>query len=138
MERKFAEVIYYLTQLLFERGYICKHLFKIWKITRPNCIYDDVSIDDAQYTFFHCERWRLERWDLEACSVENFCNVILSNEENWNGLASYTEALLKSKKFHLDERSRMGVWTPSLNSLYNPDADIDMNEKNAQTDSTSK
>ena len=83
------------------------------KMTRSNCIYGDESIDDAEHILFHCERCRLERRNLEtnvgACTVENFCDVILSTEENWKGMASHTEALLKSKKIDLDERSRMDV-----------------------------
>ena len=43
----------------------------------------------------------------EAKVGENFCNVILDCEENWNSIVSYTEALGESKKFYLDERSRM-------------------------------
>ena len=82
-------------------------MFKIGKITRPHCIYDDESIDDAVYTFLHCERWSLERTNLEAKVGKNFCDVILDCEENWNSIASYTEALRESKKFYLDERSRM-------------------------------
>ena len=41
--------------------------------------------------------------------IGNVCVVILSIEENWNNIASYSEALLKSKKFDLDERNRMDV-----------------------------
>ena len=55
----------------------------------------------------------LESRNLKAkggtCTIQNFYDVILSSEENWNSVASYTEALLKSKKFALDERSWMDV-----------------------------
>ena len=61
MERKFGAVNCYLTQLLSGHDYFCKYLFKMGKITRPNCIYDD-----AEHFFFHCERWRLERRNLSA------------------------------------------------------------------------
>ena len=101
-----------LTQLVSEHSYFCKYLYKM-KMTRPNCMYDDTSIDDVEHTFFHCERWRLERRNLgvkvDECTIENFYDVILSIEENWNSMASYAEALLKSKNFDLDERSRMEV-----------------------------
>ena len=80
---------------------------------RPNCIYDDASIDDVEHTFFHCERWRWEEKNFEAkvgaYTIENFCDVILNSKENWNSITSFTEALLKSKKFDLDERSTMDV-----------------------------
>ena len=51
----------YLTQLLYGHGYFCKYLFEMGKMTRPNCIYDDASIDDAKHTFFQYKRWRLEK-----------------------------------------------------------------------------
>ena len=51
----------------------------------------------AEHTFFHCERWRLEIRNLEAkvsaCTIENFCDINLSNEENWNPKARYTDFL---------------------------------------------
>ena len=59
MGRKFGEVNYYLIQLLSWHGYFCKYLYKMGKMMRPNCIYGDASIDDAEHTFFHCERWVL-------------------------------------------------------------------------------
>ena len=94
-------------------NYFCKYPFKMGKMIGPNCIYGNASIDDAEHTFFHCEKWRLETRNLEAkvgaCTVEDLCKVILSSEKNWNSVASYTKALLKSKKFDLDERSRMDV-----------------------------
>ena len=86
MERKFEEVNYYLTQLLSGRGYFCKYLFKMGKMTPPNYIYRDAFSDDAEHTFFHCERRKLERRNLEAkvgaCTIENFCGGILNNDDN--------------------------------------------------------
>ena len=70
MERKFEEVNYCLTQLLSGHGYFSKYLFKMGKMTRPTCIYDDASIDDAErIILFHCERWRLEKRNLEEMHV---------------------------------------------------------------------
>ena len=102
-----------MTQLLSGHGYFCKYMFRMRKITQPNCIYDDTLIDDIEHTFFHCDRWRLERRNLDAkfgaCTVDNFCDAILSSEENRIGMISYTEVWLKSKKFDLDERIIMDV-----------------------------
>ena len=121
MDSKFREVNYYLTQFLSGNGYFCKYLYKMGKMTRPNCIYGDASIDDAEHTLFHCERWILERRNLEvevgACTIENFCDVILSSEENWNSMASYAEVSA---------------------FLRNSDADVDMKEPYGQRDLTSK
>ena len=93
MERKFVEVNYYLLQLLSAHDYFYKYLSKMGKITRLNCIYGDESIDDVQYPFFHCERWRLERRNPEAkvsaCIIENFCDVILSSRKNWDRMLKF-------------------------------------------------
>ena len=55
----------------------------------------------------------MERKNLKAtigaCNMENFCDVILSSEANWNNITHYAEALLKSKEFELNERSRINV-----------------------------
>ena len=95
--RKFVKVNSYLIQLLCGHDYFCK------------CS----SIDEAEHTSFHGKRWRLERRNLQAkvdaCTIENFCDVILSSEKNWNSKASYTGAFVKSKKFDLDERIRIDV-----------------------------
>ena len=52
----------------------------------------DALIDEAEHTFFHCETWRLERRKLEAkvdaSTIKNLCDVILSNKENWISIAS--------------------------------------------------
>ena len=96
---------YYLKQLLTGHGYFSK----IGEMTRPNCIYGDASFDDAEHTFFHCKRWRLERRNLEAkigaCTIENFRYMILNSEENFNNMARYTEIMQKHTKFDLDDRS---------------------------------
>ena len=114
MEIKFGEVYYYLTQPLYGHGYFWKYLFKMGKMTRPNYVYGDASIDDAKHTFFHCERWRLERRNLEGkvgiCIVEKICEVILSSNEISNSEASYTEALLKSKELNLDNITLVPEW----------------------------
>ena len=81
--------------LLSGYGYFCKYLCKVRKMTRSNCIYGDEPIDDAEHTFFHCERWVLEIRNLEetvsVCNIEKFCDMILSKEENSKGMASYAE-----------------------------------------------
>ena len=41
--------------------------------------------------------------------IENFCAVIPSNKDTWNSMATYTDALLKSKKFDLDEGKKIDV-----------------------------
>ena len=76
-------------------------------------LHGDTSINDAVHTFFHYEKWRLEKRNLEAkvgtCAIENFCDALLDSNENWNSMESYNESLPKTKKFDLDERSGVDV-----------------------------
>ena len=73
--------------MLSGHGYFCKYLFK---------------------------RWRLKGRNLKAkagtCIIENFCDVILSSEENWNNMASYFEALRKWDG-HLDSFLNIAIRT---------------------------
>ena len=76
----------------------------IFVSTRLN--WGDALIDEAEHTLCCCERWILEISNVKAkvgaCTIENFCDVILSSKKNWNSMACYTEAFLKSKKFDLE------------------------------------
>ena len=77
------------------------------KMTRQNCFCGDTSIDNAEHNLFHYERWTLAGRNLEIKVGE-----LLQCKSEQRGklkLASCPEALLKSKKFDLDEGSRMDV-----------------------------
>ena len=51
--RRNLERLTIIWQMLSGHGNFCKYLFK-GKMTRPNCIYGNASIDYAEQTFFHC------------------------------------------------------------------------------------
>ena len=67
---------------------------------------------------------------------QKFHNVIPSREKNWISMASYTVALLKYRKFELNERIRLDVKTLSLILCLYPDADIDTKGITGQRDPT--
>ena len=50
---------------------------------------------------------------------------ILSSKKKWNNMTSYAEALLISRKFDLDERSIMNVYTTHQILLRNSYADME-------------
>ena len=66
LERKVGEVNFYITQFLSGHGYFQKYLNKMRKTEHPGCIYGDADDDDAEHTFFHCQRWLQERALLET------------------------------------------------------------------------
>ncbi len=56
LNREHGEVTYYLTQLLRGHGCFRKYLHRMQKVSSPKCLYCN-NDDDAQHTFFMCERW---------------------------------------------------------------------------------
>lgn len=105
-DRPFGEVDYHLTQLLSGHGYFRKYLCNIGKADSPDCIYGDATIDDANHTFFMCERWKNERECIEAelgrLNAENIIEKMLISEENWRTIARYVEHVLRTKKRDLE------------------------------------
>ena len=65
VERKYGETNLYPTQMLSGQGFLQKYLYKMGQTSRPMCIYDDNTLDDAEHTIFECERWEGEWYALE-------------------------------------------------------------------------
>lgn len=111
INRKHGETNYYLTQMLSGHGYFQKYLHKMGKTGSPTCIYEDKCIDDAEHTFFDCERWKEERLILQqntgTVTLANIVDIMLSNEENWKHVSVYVECVLRIKKQDLDIYHRM-------------------------------
>ena len=106
VEREFGEVNYYITQFLSGHGYFRKYLHRMGKVDNPTCIFGDCKNDDALHTFFHCEKWRQKREELEIkvgpCNVDNIITIMTSSEENWRIVAVFLEDILRKKKILLD------------------------------------
>lgn len=104
--RPFGEVNYYITQLLSGHGYFRKYLYNIKKAENKECIYGDAPIDDANHTFFECERWKSDRNVLEArvghINADNVAQKMLISEENWQLITIFAERILRAKKRDLD------------------------------------
>ena len=62
--------------------------------------------DDANHTFFECDRWLQRRRylevDIEKLSSHIIVQVMLRSEENWNLVFCYMKGVLKSKKAEED------------------------------------
>lgn len=104
--REHGEINYFLTQLLSGHGYFLKYLYRMGKVDTDICIYGDNCVDDAQHTFFSCERWRIERNIVERevgeITPENIINIMLASRRNWDSIAAFVEKVLRSKKRDLD------------------------------------
>jgi len=106
INRNFGEVNYYITQFLTGHGYFRKYLNRIGKAESPDCIYGDSDADDAEHTFFKCQKWTHKRAELERSigplTVENAIPKMLVSENNWNSIARYVESVLRLKKRDLN------------------------------------
>lgn len=102
VDRKHGEVNYYLTQFLTGHGFFLVYLHRMDKVSSPNCIYCNGERDDAEHTFFSCSRWHQKKNALEtevgSLTPDNVVEVMLRNEENWDAVSGYVEAILRQKK----------------------------------------
>ena len=107
-----GEVDYYLTQVLSGHGYFRSYLFKMRKVRSPTCLYCGAEKDDAEHTFFDCDRWSADRRLLEDAvghiSPESMVQVMLDKHENWALVSRFAEEILRTKKGDLDNQTTPG------------------------------
>lgn len=108
-ERPHGEVDYYLTQFLSGHGYFRQYLYKMEKTDTPNCLYCTETRDDAEHTFFGCDRWAGLRTTLETSvgrlTPDNIVSTMLASEDNWNAVCHWIQSVLRSKKADLDNHA---------------------------------
>ena len=101
LERKFGDVNFYVTQLLTGHGYFRRYLHIMNRVRSPDCKYCGHERDDAEHTFFVCDRWTRLRRELEttvsSITPENIVGVMLQRTEWWRLVATYTETILRRK-----------------------------------------
>lgn len=108
MERKHGEIDYYLTQFLTGHGYFRSYLGKIGKTETQECLYCLGVADDANHTFFACDRWEQCRKSLQEdigqlISPDNIVEAMLRGEDTWNRVTRFAEEILRTKKIDLDK-----------------------------------
>lgn len=107
IERRHGEIDYYLTQLLSGHGYFRSYLYRMGKSASMDCLYCPGVPDDAEHTFFDCDRWTPMRRSLEmdigVFTPDNVVGVMLQTEDNWRNVAHYTQRILQAKKVDLDQ-----------------------------------
>lgn len=105
-EREHGEVDYYMTQFLSGHGYFRKYLHTVGKAVSPACPYHDGDVDDAEHTFFVCERWRTLREELVSevgqLRPETVVTLAMGDETTWRKIASFVSTVLKQKKKEMD------------------------------------
>lgn len=101
IEREFGDVNFYVTQLLTGHGYFRRYLYSMNRVRTPDCKYCGHDRDDAEHTFFECDRWTPLRLRLEttvgSITADNIVEVMLHTTEWWQLVATYTETILRRK-----------------------------------------
>ena len=100
--RRFGEVNFYLTQFLSGHGYFREYLHRMGKVEDPHCRYCQSTCDDAQHTFFSCDRWSYHRSELEVrigqVTPDNIIAKMVASEENWRLVDNFVVKVLRTKK----------------------------------------
>lgn len=101
IRRDFGDVNFYVTQLLTGHGYFRRYLNNMNRVQTPDCKYCGHERDDAEHTFFECDRWTELRHRLEttvgSITPDNIVEVMLHGTERWQLVATYTETILRRK-----------------------------------------
>ncbi|XP_046628298.1 uncharacterized protein LOC124309088 [Neodiprion virginianus] len=99
--RGFGDVNLDVTQLLTGRGYFRRYLHNLNRVRTSNLTYCGHERDDAEHTFFECNRWTELRQRLEAVvegiTPDKIVRVMLHSTERWQLVATYTETILRRK-----------------------------------------
>ena len=74
------------------------------KVQNPSCAYCGADREDAEHTFFKCDRWAIliVRSRLQTktghLTPDNVIKTMLETEERWEEISTYVEKILRQKK----------------------------------------
>lgn len=109
VSRKFGDVDFHITQMLTGHGCFGQYLHRFKKLNDPKCVDCGESVDDAEHTFFRCDRWWRQRRELEVAlgsplEPETIVCHMLQNKEKWREVKQYVNMILATKEE--EERKR--------------------------------
>lgn len=104
VNRGHGEVSFYLTQALTGHGSFKAYLYRFKRALDPKCEFcaGDYN-DDAEHTFFECERWADLRLELSRnlqieIEPENLLSCMLRDQDAWKRIVDYVTTILKDKE----------------------------------------
>lgn len=102
-----ANVDFYITQMLTGHGCFRAFLHEIQRAETPDCWFGCEVPDDANHTFFECNRWEIQRWKMwnemnldRPYSPIRVMNKALSSHSCWTALVIFCHAVLRIKQEH--------------------------------------
>lgn len=104
IDRGHGEVSFYLTQALTGHGSFKAYLHRFKLAQDPYCEFcADECEDDAEHTFFECQRWAEMRIELNreletTVTPENLLSRMLTTERSWVRIVDYLTTILKKKE----------------------------------------
>jgi hypothetical protein len=102
---------FHLTQFLSGHGCFGQYLHRIRKADTPRCVDCQSPVDDAEHTFFACDRWWRRRMELKATiddpfTPETVVGKMLESRSNWTAVDQFVKEVLTTKEAEERERQR--------------------------------
>lgn len=119
-ERKYREVEYYMSQLLFGHGYFRRYLHMMGKAESPDCLYSPGVTDPAEHIILSCGRWLTQRHlivtELGQYDSKSLVGTMLRGLDTWKQLVHFIAVILKAKNVAFNASSYRAA--RSLKLLY--------------------
>lgn len=101
--RKHGDINFHLTQFLTGHGSFGKYLHKIGKRQEDACQLCGVSPDTVKHAIFECDMWNKLRMEISTdigkeIRAENFVELMLKSEYNWNRLDGAIRKIMKTRE----------------------------------------
>ena len=81
-------------------------VFKIGKASTADCMYFSGARDDAEHTFYVCEKWEEQRRALDGQQIpDNFNKTMLQGQQEWTTWTTYTKIVLRLKKTDMENEN---------------------------------
>lgn len=108
---QFRQVNYQITQFLSGHGSFRSYTFRIGKAANALCIYCGLR-DTPEHTIIKCDRWIVERANLEIelgeeIETVSIINKMISNKQKWNKIAAFITIVMRQKE--IEERREQNV-----------------------------
>ncbi|KAL1447310.1 hypothetical protein WDU94_005527 [Cyamophila willieti] len=105
-----GELSFHLTQILTGHGCFRFYLHRFGIENTPRCWFCQ-AVDDAEHTFFQCERWVRVRRETEemvrrVLTPQNMVQVMMESRENWGAIERMARLIMTEKEEEERRRKR--------------------------------